>query len=337
MAVTIRDIAEKSGVSVSTVSLVINHKGYVSGKTRERVTDVIEKMNYKPLHSARKLATKMTGNIGYIVWEGHFYEVEMFYSQIFLGMEYAVRDSDYYILLTTIKEQFDPKENLPRFLKYNDIDGVALAGRVPNSIIDYLEHQRIPFVLIDYGVPGKVYNSVVIDNYNGAYSAVEHLIKNGRRRIGFVGGSFFHPSIKERYRGYKEALEYNGIDGNIFSDYAYLKDVETSRSIGERGASSLLSLDPVPDAIFCCNDSTAIGVMSNVQKKGYRIPDDVAIVGFDDIPSAVFNSPKLTTVRVPKLDIGKEAIKLLIELINNPDTTPQTRTISVELVKRESS
>ena len=115
----------------------------------------------------------------------------MFYSQVFLGMEYAARKSDYYILLTTVKENFDPKTDLPRFLKYNDIDGVALAGRVPYSLVDYLDKQRMPFVLIDYGIAGKIYNSVLIDNYNGAYHAVKSLIQSGRERIGFVGGTFF--------------------------------------------------------------------------------------------------------------------------------------------------
>ena len=335
---TIKDVAKKAGVSISTVSLVINKKGYVAPETRAKILKAIENLNYKPLHSARKLATQRTGNFGYIVWDAHFSEVEIFYSQIFLGMEYAARDSDHYILLTTVKENFDPKEDLPRFLKYNDVDGVVLAGRVPHKLIEYLEHQGMPFVLVDYGIPGKIYNSILIDNYNGAFQAVDHLIKSGKRNIGFVGGSYYHPSIKERYRGYKDALESNGIgNNNYFENYCYIQEEETSPEIGQTGVRKLLQTNDSLDGVFCCNDSTAIGVMNELKNEKLKIPDQTAVIGFDDITSAAFCSPSLSSVRVPKLNIGKEAYKLLTEIIEHPKAPPQTRMISVNYIKRQSS
>ncbi|MFH1212988.1 MAG: LacI family DNA-binding transcriptional regulator [Candidatus Neomarinimicrobiota bacterium] len=335
---TIKDIAKKTGVSISTVSLVLNNKGYVKPETRQKVLDAIEEMNYKPSRSARKLATRKSGNIGYIIWESHFYEVEMFYSQVFLGMEYAARKSDSYILLTTVKEEFDPKKDLPRFLKYNDVDGVALAGRVPHALVDYLHNQRIPFVMIDYTIPGRKLNYVQIDNYNGAYGAVQHFIEIGRKRIAFLGGTFFHSSIKERYRGYKDCIEANKVMSNeLITKYTYVEDVETSPIIGEKGIKNLLSLDPKPDAVFCCNDTTAMGVLKEIQKRGLKIPEDIAIIGFDDIPNSAFCTPRLTTVRVPKLVLGKEAFNLLNELIENPMEPPQTRIITTTLMKREST
>lgn len=337
MAATIKDIAKKAGVSISTVSLVLNQKGYVAPDTRKKIQAVINDLNYRPLHSARKLATQMTGNLGFILWEGHFSEVEMFYSQVFLGMEYAARKNDNYILLTTVTDDFDPKDDLPRFLQYKDVDGVALAGRVPESLIRYLDHQHIPFVLIDYEIPGENHNCIKIDNYNGSFRAVENLIKSGRKHIAFVGGTFFHPSIKERYRGYCEALEKHGLNADRSARYSYCENVETSRSIGEKGAMQLLEKYPVIDAVFCCNDTTAMGVISGIQRMKRRIPDDIAVFGFDDIPTAEFNSPKLSTVRVPKLEIGKEAYKLLHELVYHPRMAPQSRIISVELVLREST
>lgn len=335
---TIKDVAKKAGVSISTVSLVINKKGYVAPETREKIMNAIQELDYKPLHSARKLATKQTGNIGYIVWDAHFSEVEIFYSQIFLGMEYAARGTDNYILLTTVKENFDPKTDLPRFLRYKDVDGVVLAGRVPHSLIDYLENQGLPFVLIDYSVPGKVYNSIVLDNYNGAYQAVDQLIKSGRKNVGFVGGSFYHPSVKERYRGYREALEANGlITSGYLDEFSYLKNVETSPEIGQTGVKELVAKSKNIDAIFCCNDTTAIGALTELKSMNFKVPDDIALVGFDDITSSLFCDPPLSTVRVPKLDIGKEAFKLLTDIINTPNATPQTRIISVEYIKRKSS
>jgi len=335
---TIKDIAKKAEVSISTISLVLNNKGYVKPETRQKILDTIEELNYKPSRSARKLATRKNGNIGFIIWESHFYEVEMFYSQVFLGMEYAARKSDSYILLTTVKDKFDPKTDLPRFLKYNDVDGVALAGRVPHNLVEYLDVERIPFVLIDYSLPGKKYNSVQIDNYNGAYSAVQHLVESGRKRIGFVGGTFFHSSIKERYRGYKECLEsFKVMTSDEISKYTYVEDTETSPAIGEKGINSLLKNDPKPDAIFCCNDSTAMGVIKEIQKRHLSIPDDIAVIGFDDIPNSAYCSPRLTTVKVPKLVLGKEAFNLLNEVIEHPLDPPQTRIITTTLIERESS
>lgn len=336
--ITIKDIAEKAGVSASTVSLVLNNKGYVAEETRNKIQKVIEDMDYRPLHSARKLATRLTDNIGYIVWEDHFSEVEAFYSQIFLGMEYATRDSDQYILLTTVKEEFDPKTDLPRFLKYNDVDGVALAGRVPHSLIDYLSKKNIPFVLIDYGLSGRTCNSIVIDNYTGGYKATQHLVDKGRKKISYVGGSFIHPSIKERYRGYQDVIRENGLDTeDYFDKYTYLKKEETLPGIGKEGVRKLFNGKDHPDAIFCCNDTTALGVTSELKNIGKEIPKEVAVVGFDDIPPASLSQPSLSTVRVPKLTIGKESYKLLQELIQNPQATSQTRTISVEFIERDSS
>jgi len=335
---TIKDIAQKAEVSISTVSLVLNNKGYVGEETRKKVQQAIQDMNYKPSRSARKLATGKTGNIGFIIWEGHFYDVEMFYSQIFLGMEYAARKTDSYVILTTVKEEFDPKKEVPRFLKYNDVDGVALAGRVPHTLVEYLDRQRIPIVLIDYAIPGKNYNCIQIDNYHGAYQAVDHLAKTGKKRIGFVGGTYFHPSIKERYRGYRDALEANNLIGNgMPEEYTFVENVETSPLIGEKGISVLLDRNTDLDAVFCCNDPTAMGAMKEIQKRKIKIPDEIAIVGFDDIPTSGFCMPRLTTVSVPKLALGKEAFNLLNEVIDQPSEPPQVRTIGTFLVKRESS
>jgi len=209
---------------------------------------------------------------------------------------------------------------------------------VPHSLVEYLDSKRIPFVLVDYLVPGKNYNSVQIDNYNGAYAAVQHLVESGRKRIGFVGGTFFHSSIKERYRGYKECLEtYKIMDSEQISNYTYVENAETSPAIGEKGLVSLLNREPKLDAVFCCNDSTAMGVIKEVHKKQLKIPDDIAIIGFDDIPNSAYCNPRLTTVRVPQLVLGKEAFNLLNEVIRHPLDPPQTRIITTELVKREST
>ncbi len=338
MKPTIKMIAEQAGVSTATVSLVLNDRPGVSAETRSLVKETISKLNYFPKRSASQLARKQTGNIGFILWEDHFSEIEMFYSQCFLGMELATRDSDYYILMTTVKLDFSTSTDLPRFLKYDDVDGVVLAGRVPHNLVSLLETRKIPFVLLDYEIPGKKHHRIAIDNFNGAYTALQELADRGRKHIAYIGGSAEHPSIKERYRAYLAAIGDLGLVAEEEKlDRVYKVDHEITREIGVEGVKTLLAKNIPIDAIFCANDTLAFGVLEALKRQKYTIPDDVAVIGFDDIYAARFHTPALTSIHVPKMDLGKEAFKLLLEVINNPDQRPQTRTIAVECVCRDTS
>ncbi len=338
MKPTIKMIADQAGVSTATVSLVLNNRPGVNAETRKLVQGTIKKLDYYPKRSASQLARKQTGNIGFIIWEDHFSEIEMFYSQCFLGMELATRDSDYYILLTTVKLDFNTSTDLPRFLKYDDVDGVVLAGRVPHNLIALLEKRKIPLVLLDYEIPGKKHNKVLVDNYHGTYSAVEKLVKAGRKHIGYIGGSDDHPSIRERFRAYTSALkDFNLNQNGQSSDMVYGVNQEITPEIGIDGIKALLAKKIPLDAVICANDTLAIGVTEELKRQNISIPGDIAVVGFDDIYAARFHSPALSTIHVPKMDLGKEAFKLLVEVINNPSQVPQTRIIAVECVCREST
>ena len=336
MAVTIKQIADAAGVSMTTVSLVINGRPGVSEATRARVLEIMEKLNYRPLRAARRLATRKTGNIGFILWEGHFSEIEMFYSRIFLGMELAARASDYYILLTTVQDSFMAPRDIPRFLKNNDVDGVALAGRTPKALIETLLDMGVPFVLIDYDLPLSNLNRLLIDNYHGAYQAVAFLLDKGYRFPAFVAGAADHPSISERRRGYRSALENHGL-GELIGRLEFASNDNITREIGIQAAQHFLKQTQRPDCVFCANDTLALGFMQAVQDAGLRIPQDMAVVGFDDIYAARYSKPPLSTVHVPKVKMGKEAFKLLQDAINDPDHVPQTRTVSVEFIPREST
>jgi len=338
MKPTIKNIADKAGVSTATVSLVLNERPGVSADTRELVKATISDLNYFPKRSASQLARKQTGNIGFILWEDHFSEIEMFYSQCFLGMEHAARDSDYYILLTTVKLDFKPSSDLPRFLKFEDVDGVVLAGRVPHNLVKLLDKRKIPFVLLDYDIPGQKYNKVLVDSYSGVYSAVKELAKKKRQHIGYIGGSADHPSIAERFRAYKEALSDFGLNkAESSGDLVYESNSEITREIGIEGIKALLAKKHPLDAVICANDTLAIGVIEELKHQKIEVPGDIAVIGFDDIYAARLHSPPLSTVHVPKMDLGKEAFKLLVEVINNPSQVPQTRIIAVECVCRDTS
>jgi len=336
--VTIKDIARLAGVSVSTVSLVLSKRGYVGKQTRKKVEKVIAEQDYYPRRSAQQLASRFRGNFGFIVSDIHLSRTEFFYSRVLLGAELEARSKDYYILLTTVGDSFDTRKDLPRFLKSRDVDGIIIAGSVPVDLVKYLSETGIPLVLIDWKVPSIKTNLVMIENFDGAYQAVNHLIAIGRERISFIGGSYYHDSIKERFRGFQQALMDSGMEAvSNNSDLHFLTDKETSTKVGYIGISKLLDSGITPDSIICANDTTAIGCLQALQGRKIAVPDKIAVVGFDDIGYAVHTQPPLTTLHVPKVEMGMQAVRILFDRLENPGARIQTLMVHTDLVVRESS
>lgn len=334
MAPTIKEVAKRAGVAQSTVSLVINKKEHVSPATRQKVLKAIRELNYHPRGFARVLATNKTGNIGYILGEKHFYQAEPFYTRIFLGTEFEARKHNYYVLLTTVGEEFDPRRSIPRFLIEQNVDGVILAGKVSDSLIFYTKESGIPVVLIDYFPKDGKFPSVLIDNLQGAYEAVVHLIELGHRRIGFIGGSIDHPSISDRLKGYEQALEEFGLPRN--SSLVAKDQPDSSAEDGHKATRRLLRLSSPPTAIFATNDTMAMGTIEAAREVGLVVPDDLAVVGFDDIEVASHTHPPLTTMRVPKEKMGALAIRKMVEIIESGDSLNAKTLIAAELIVRGS-
>lgn len=331
---TIKEVAQRAGVAQSTVSLVINKRKNVSPATREKVLRAIKELDYHPRRSARVLATRKTGNIGFILSDKHFYQAEPFYTRIFLGTEFEARKYFYYILLTTVGEEFNPRKFIPRFLVENNVDGVILTGKLSDSLIYYIAHLGIPIVLIDYLPKNGRFSSVLIDNLHGAYEAVVHLIRLGHRRIGFIGGSIDHPSIRDRLRGYEQALDESGIPG---SGNLVAKDQpDSSAADGYRATKRLLGLSSPPTAIFATNDTMAMGTIKAARESGLQVPADLAVVGFDDIEVASHTDPPLTTMRVPKEEMGALAVRKMVEKIESGGKLSDKTLIAAELVIRGS-
>ncbi|MCH8025021.1 MAG: LacI family DNA-binding transcriptional regulator [Candidatus Marinimicrobia bacterium] len=335
---TIKDIAKLAGVSVSTVSLVLSNHGYVSAKTRRRVERIIAKHNYHPRQTARNLVSGRTGNMGFIISDIHLSGTEFFYSRVLLGAELEARKKDYYLLVTTVGDTFQPPQDAPRFLKGGDVDGVIIAGSVPEELVSYIHPLNIPYVLVDYKHPSIDSNLVQIENHDGACQAVEHLLRHGYRRIAFVGGSCRHASIRERFRGYQDTLYHAGLS-EVAQDETlhFLVTEETTGLIGARGINALLDRAVQFDAVVCANDTTALGCLNALQERGLDVPGDMAVIGFDDIRYAVETKPTLTTVHVPKLEMGIQAVRLLFECLENPGGGLYHRSIGTELMVREST
>jgi len=335
MKPTIIDIAKKAGVSIATVSFVINKTKPISTETKNRVEKAIKSLDYHPSKSARNLVTGKTGNIGFILTDDHFLRTEPFYTRIFLGTEFEARSEGYYVLLTTIRPDFDGTDALPRYILNRNVDGLIIAGKISFSFIEKIVSYNLPTVFVDYYPPTNNFPSVLIDNIQGAQLATNHLIDLGHKNIAFIGGDIEHPSWIDRLKGYKQALE--NADIPIKNNLIITNDKYQGRQNGFNSAKTLFSKKNNITAVFAANDAMAIGVMNYLKENGYKVPEDVSLIGFDDIEADLMLSPTLTTIRVPKIELGAEALKLLVSTIKSKKSLSKKILVPVELIVRAST
>lgn len=335
MAATIKDVAKRAKVSVATVSLVVHDNNRISPQTKRKVQKVIQDLNYHPTRSARGLVSKNSGNIGFILTDDHFSRSEPFYTQIFLGTEFQARENEYYVLLTTVSSDFRNGDILPRFVLERNVDGVILAGKIPQNLILKLEESKIPLVFVDYYPPRGHYPVVIIDNISGGLQATNHLINCGHQKIAFIAGDIEHPSILERFQGYKIALEKARIPFN--ADLTVIDEPYPAREPGFHATGKLFTQSNEFTAIFACNDAMAIGALQFLKEKGYNVPQDISLIGFDDVEANLSIDPPLTTMKVPKVDMGTEALRLMVEIFKNKSATPRKILMPVDLVIRQST
>ncbi len=331
---TIRDVAKKAHLSLSTVSLVINNKTNVNEETRQKVLRIIEELGYHPRRSARGLASQLSGNIGFILTDDHFSQAEPFYTKIFLGTEFEARKHNYYILLTTVSRTFKASD-IPRFLLEHNVDGVIVAGEIGSGWIDYITERKLPVVLIDFELNRRSLSTVLIDNHAGARMAVDHLINNGHKNIGFIGGNITHPSIRSRYDGFRDTMEERGLTPS--GDWIYVDGESTALIDGYRAAEKFLARPALPTAVFAANDVMAIGFMQYMKERGMSVADKIAIVGFDNIEAGLQVIPRLTTMNVHCEELGSIAVRRMAEMISSKSEAVTRTIVPVELVIRESS
>jgi len=335
MRPTIKDVAKMADVSIATVSLVLNNNQRISKETRKKVNKVIETLNYHPSRSARGLASRKTGNLGFILTDNHFLRTEPFYTRVFLGTEFEAREKNYYVLLSTINTNFRKSDPLPRFILERNFDGIIVAGRVPDAFIKVLSNYNVPVVFVDYNTSFDEHANVLTDNVRGGILATEHLISRGHKNIAFIGGESSHPSIIERLQGYKTAIQKAKI--NINDELIIINDEFLSRQNGLKCTEILFNKQKNVTAIFAANDAAAIGSLQYLKDKGYRVPQDISLIGFDDVEADLLIDPPLSTVRVPKIEMGTEAAQLLINIINKKSIAAKKVIIPVKLIVRQST
>lgn len=328
-----QDVATMAGVSRTTVSFVLNDVPGVkiSEETRQRVLRAARDLDYYPTAAARSLASGKTHRIGLILGEGQErLAADAFLPAFLQGVTASVHRRGY-LLMLQLAEDVPSHEAYVRLIREQQVDGLILSGpRSDDPLLPQLAEERFPLIL--HGRPnGHDFPCVDVDNQAGAYQAVNHLIGLGHRRIGFISNApLSYSGAQERFAGYRQALAENGIhhDSELVGRAAFLP--ESARSAMEQ----LLGLPDRPTAVFGASDVVALGAMGAIRSARLGIPDDVAVVGFDDIFLAAHAYPPLTTVRVPAYGLGWTAAEVLITRIEGDAVSSVT--LETELVIRES-
>lgn len=330
MKITIKDIAELAGVSTATVSKIVNNKTEdIRDSTVERVRKIITEKNYTPNYLARSMVTKRTNTIGLIIPDIR----NPFFTDIAKGAEDKANELGYSIFFCNSDDSLDKEVSYINNLIERQVDGIMLAGAaVRKKSREEKTSINIPIVAVDRNAYYKdIKGSLEIDNYTGAYEGVEHLISKGYERIVFVSGPLETKPSLERLRGYKKALEDFNFD---------IKDENIivgpyDRNFGEKIIEKLKY--PIYNVgFFCGNDLIAIGLIKSLKENNYNIPDEVGVVGFDDIYISSLISPSLTTVRQPSYKMGYESMELLINILNN-NVVKRNRRLIPRLIIREST
>jgi LacI family transcriptional regulator len=328
---TIRDVAEKAGVSVSTVSHVINETRFVSEGTRARVLAAMEELSYKPNRLARSLRRKdkATHTLGLLIPDS----TNPFFAEVLRGIEDASFDAGYSVILCNSDDDPDKELNYLNVLLSKQVDGIVLVSAgTHKSSLELLSRRNGKVVMVDREIEGADLDSVVVDNEEGGYAAVQYLLDLGHQRIGCITGPSPLTPSAGRSQGYHQALQQVGIP----LDDALVVAGDFRPQSGYTGAKKLLAPPSPPTAIFACNDMMAVGAMRAINEAGLRVPADISVIGFDDIALASFTIPPLTTVAQPSYEMGMLAAEVLLQRLQDPNSSPRRERLSPSLVIRNS-
>ena len=336
--VTITQVAKEAGVSIQTVSRVINNRQEITPATRQHVQEVIRRLGYQPNAIARSLIQRRSHTLGVVTSGLEYYGP----SHILVGVEQGANQEGLSILLNLLHEP--ETENIGKIVNgliSRQVEGIIWAvPQIGNNRAWFREsipHLSIPVVFLSTQPKGDL-NVVEIDNRNGGYMATQHLIERGYQKIGLITGPLDWWAASERRRGWQDALA----AARLPCDDSQVVEGNWSAESGERGLHELLSKSPDVQAVFACNDQMALGLMRAARRLGKRIPDDLAVVGFDDIPESAFFYPPLTTIRQGLYELGHVAVQTFMKLreahrTDEPPATAETVWLQPQLVVREST
>ncbi len=326
--VSIKDIARAAGVSHSTVSRALRNSPLVNPETAAYIRQLAQEMGYIPNVIAQSLVTQRTYTIGVIVTSIS----DPFIDRIVEGIEDLATREGYSVFLSS--SHADPGREIAVVESFHRrrVDGmIVIASRVGSLYTERLQELQVPIVLINNQAEGEYIYSVSVDDENGARAAVQHLLELGHRRIGYVGCHFRPPSNRRRLEGYRQALRQAGLP--YLSDLVVHPRTFSDIENGREALDKLLGAGVT--GVFCYNDRTAIGLMTRAREQGVRIPDDLSVVGFDNIEASWYVSPTLTTLHQPRFEMGHAAAEMLLSLLAGEDVSDQV--FPCQLIVREST
>lgn len=325
MTVTLRDVAAKAGVSAITVSRALNNTGSVNPQTRQRIYDAVETLNYVPNDLASSLRSQRTQLLALLVTD----VTNPFWTTVARGVEDAAMDAGYGVILCNTDEDQAKEARYLDLLLRRRIDGLLIGPTTESTeLLQHLGRRKVPFVLIDRLVSGIYADSVRGDSRGGAYQLTMHLLQTGYRRIGMISGPVSVSTSEDRVAGYLDALEEMGIR----SDPDLIQCGGYRESWGYESTLDLLVGNYRPDALFAANNFIALGVLKALRSLDLRVPDDIALVCFDDFPNVTAAAPFLTAIMQPAAEIGSIAIRLLLDRLANPDLEPREVVLPTQLL-----
>ncbi|UVI29170.1 LacI family DNA-binding transcriptional regulator [Paenibacillus spongiae] len=332
---TIKDLAKAAGVSITTVSRALNGYPDVSEKTRNRIKRLADELSYRPNAQAQSLVLKKTKTIGVIMSELKSSNGKNSLPfEVLCGINDRASELDYDIILFSTNPKKQSKKTYSDLCRERSVDGAILQGLKINDIYlkEVLTQSLFPCVLIDIPLAGDWVGHVTTDNINGAREAIRHLIRLGHRRIAMINGYNEADVSHQRLAGYMLALQEAGIP----YDALLVWDGRFSEEGGEAAMNEIIEKHPDVTAVFCSSDLMALGAMQAAERAGLSIPDSISLIGYDDISLAAYCSPKLTTIRQEKYELGYQAAQLLIDMLEGRQVRHKVMLENV-LVVREST
>lgn len=328
--VTIKEVAKLAGVSTSTVSHVINKTRFVSRQTRANVLKAIKELGYRPNIVARSLRSKKTGTVGLIICDLR----NPFFSEVEQGIETYLGKKNYDIIVTNTDYDTDKEKESAEMFYSKRVDGIIIVpGGDNDEQVRFLTERDIPVVLLDKRIPNLNVDVVLVNNIEGSKQLIEHLISLGHERIGIIAGPFNSTTGKERLEGYLKALR----EHSIPEDKDLIKIGDFKKQSGCLLTLELLSLSLPPTVIFACNNLMGLGAMDALKERKIRIPEEIGLVIFDDLPWFNHVNPPLTVVAQPSFRLGGIAGELLFEQVRKKRKKPKEVVLDVQLKIRESA
>lgn len=334
---TIKDVAQKAGVSTATVSFVLNNRPgqVISTKVKERVMRAAEQLEYHPSASASGLARQRSNNVAVLFYQSAHLISNLFYSFVIQGAIREATRREFNLMFSYVEHDYRGSGDLPKVIREHNTEGVLIVQRISPEMVADMQARDVPVVAVDcYPVAAGV-GSLQMDNRHGGELLAEHLLDLGHERIALLTGKAGRPSVDDRVDGFLEAAAARGLVLN--RQKVIQRTAHFSFGEGHRVGLTLLKGRHRPTAVFCVNDEMAAGVLRAARELGLRVPGDLSVVGFDDITLSNYVDPALTTIGGDKERLGSRAMARLLDCISSGDRKPFREDVRVELVVREST